>query len=245
MAFCKVNYFADSLAKCVGMNVIVPRGKGPFPVLYLLHGLSDDYTMWHRRSSIERYAENLPLIVVMPDGGRSFYCNDPRPGGMAYEDHMVKDVVGTVDNMFPTIANRTGRAIAGLSMGGYGAIMLSMRHPDVFSVACSHSGSLGFVGRMQNSRPDIQLLCEHLPRSRYDAHLLARKIKRSGKKLAIRIDCGTEDFLLQENRSFHAHLAKLGLPHEYHEYPGSHTWEYWDEHIRQTLKFVMENVRKK
>ena len=142
MALCEVRFRGQSIEKQTGMNVILPDGEGPFPVLYLLHGLSDDYTIWHRRTSIERYVEAQPLIVVMPDGHRSFYCNDPRPGGLAYEDHIVTDVVDVVERTFPVIADRGARAIAGLSMGGYGAIMLGLRHPDVFSVACSHSGAM-------------------------------------------------------------------------------------------------------
>ena len=134
MALCSVQLFGESIQKASGMNVILPDAQGPFGVLYLLHGLSDDHTIWCRRTSIERYAAELPLIVVMPDGHRSFYCNDPRPGGCAYEDHIVTDVVGFVDRTFPTIADRAGRAIGGLSMGGYGAMMLALRHPDLFSV---------------------------------------------------------------------------------------------------------------
>ncbi|RPI64723.1 MAG: esterase family protein [Planctomycetaceae bacterium] len=246
MAFCSVNFFADSLGKAMGMNAIVPTsGKGPFPVLYLLHGLSDDYTLWQRRSSIERYAERLPVIVVMPDGGRSFYCNDPRPGGMAFEDHIVKDVVGTVDRLFPTIASRGGRAIAGLSMGGYGALMLSLRHPDMFSIACSHSGAMGIASSTPKQEPGLKKLTAGLPKESYDLYRLAKRFKLTVKKMAIRIDCGAQDFLIEDNRQFHAHLTKLGMPHEYQEYPGGHSWEYWDEHVQQTLKFAMEYFKKK
>ena len=112
MALCQVKFFGASLGKACGMNVILPeKHAGPFGVLYLLHGLSDDHTIWCRRTSIERYVAELPLIVVMPDGHRSFYCNDPRPGGCAYEDHIVRDVVEFVDRTFPTRARRDGRAI--------------------------------------------------------------------------------------------------------------------------------------
>jgi S-formylglutathione hydrolase FrmB len=248
MSFLSAQFFGKSIVKQASMYVVLPPGKGPFPVLYLLHGLSDDHTIWHRRTSIERYVEGRNLIVVMPDGGRSFYCNDPRPAGLAYEDHMANDVVEFVDQTFPTIATRRGRAVAGLSMGGYGATMLALRHPDVFCAACSHSGAVGFC----HSRHDINGIdpADILPRERYDCHRLAagllrarsRKIKNAPPMPALRIDCGTEDFLLDENRAFHAHLAKLGVEHVYEEYPGEHTWEYWDEHIRQSLDFVLERL---
>jgi S-formylglutathione hydrolase FrmB len=253
MSFLTAQFFGKSLVKQASMYVVLPPGKGPFPVLYLLHGLSDDHTIWHRRTSIERFVEGRNLIVVMPDGGRSFYCNDPRQGGLAYEDHMAKDVVEFVDDSFPTIRSRRGRAIAGLSMGGYGAVMLALRHPDVFSVACSHSGALGLCHRKYDIGGTGVDPADILPRDRYDCHKLAARLRRSvshdrkgaGKKTipALRIDCGTEDFLLDDNRKFHAHLEKLGIEHVYEEYPGEHTWAYWDEHIQQTLQFVLARVR--
>jgi len=243
MAFLDIHFWGNSIQKQSSMYVILPDGDGPFPVLYLLHGLSDDHTIWHRRTSIERYAEGRPLIIVMPDGHRSFYCNDPRPGGLAYEDHMVKDVVGFMDRAFRTIRHRRGRAIAGLSMGGYGAMMLSLRHVDLFSVACSHSGALAMFHSPRPERADVQAVVANLPKGAYDCFALARKCARSRRGLAIRIDCGKEDFLLDHNRQFHAHLEKLGIRHVYEEHPGQHNWEYWDIHIRQTLEFVMARVK--
>lgn len=240
MAFCSVNFYGNSIQKASGMNVILPEGKGPFPVLYLLHGLSDDHTMWQRRTSIERYVGELPLIVVMPDGGRSFYCNGEQG---PYEDHIVKDVVGFVDRTFPTIPRRTGRAVAGLSMGGFGAMMLAMRHPDMFCAACSHSGAFVLRDPVAN-RADVQQILSGIHAKQYDVFLLAAALKKSGRKIACRLDCGTEDFLIEHNRRLHAHLDKLGLKHEYAEHPGDHNWEYWDEHIRQTLEFVMKNMGK-
>ena len=239
MAFCHVLYRAPSIRKDTGIYVLLPDEKGPFPVLYLLHGMSDDYTKWHRHTSIERYMRSLPLIVVMPDGHRSRYCNDPRPDGMAYEDHIVKDVVGFVDRTFPTIPRRSGRAIAGLSMGGYGSLMLAMKHPDMFSVVSSHSGGGKFA-----RHPSVKgsLRAELLKLPRHDCFALARKLKKSKRRLAIRMDCGTEDRLIEGNREFHAHLQRLGIPHEYAEYPGAHNWDYWDAHIPETLAFVMKRL---
>ena len=242
MALCTVHYRGKSIAKDAVMNVILPEGEGPWPVLYLLHGLSDDHSAWQRRTSLERHAAALPLIIVMPDGHRSFYCNDPRPGGGRYEAHLVQDVVGFIDRTFPTIPRRGGRAVAGLSMGGYGAIMLALRHPDVYSVACSHSGALFFTHRPNAKRPDVQAYAKALGPKTYDCFDLARKLKRSKRRLALRLDCGTDDGLLAANREFHAHLAKLGLAHEYAEFPGGHNWAYWDEHVQQTLGFVMKNL---
>ncbi|MFB3892203.1 MAG: alpha/beta hydrolase [Phycisphaerae bacterium] len=243
MSLCTVNFFGPSIGKENGMHVILPDGKGPFPVMYLLHGLSDDYTIWQRRTSIERYVAGLGLIVVIPDGARSFYVNDPRPGGLAYDDYITKDVVGFVDHTFRTIASARGRAIAGLSMGGYGATVLAMRHPDVFSTAVSHSGALGFCER-QTYQPPFGPLKRALEGKGYNVFELARKLKRAGKRIAYRLDCGTEDHLIEDNRRFHAHLTKIGFAHEYAEHPGEHNWAYWDLHIQETIRFVMANVKR-
>jgi len=240
MAFASMEFFADSIQKMSGLTAILPNSAGPWPVLYLLHGLSDDHTVWCRRTSLERYVSDLPLLVVMPDGHRSFYCNDPRPDGCAYEDHIVRDVVGFVERVFPCMGRRRGRAIAGLSMGGYGAIMLGLRHPDVFCAVSSHSGAPLFAHQPIPDRPDVEALANCLPPGEYDCFALAEKRKSDGRLPAIRMDCGTEDRLAKPNRSFHAHLEALGVPHVYEEYPGEHTWAYWDEHIGRTLAFVME-----
>ena len=116
------------------MTVILPDGadaEGPYPVLYLLHGLSDDHSIWARRTSIDRYVRDLPMIVAMPDGGRSFYCDAVT--GPAYETHLMQDVVGFVDRCFNTIAAREGRVIGGLSVGGYGALKLGTKFPEIFA----------------------------------------------------------------------------------------------------------------
>jgi putative tributyrin esterase len=242
MAFCGVEFFGESIEKMSGMNVLLPAGEGPWPVLYLLHGLSDNHTAWCRRTSIERYVADLPLIVVMPDGHRSFYCNDPRPDGCAYEDHIVKDVVGFVDRMFPTIPHRGSRAVAGLSMGGYGAVMLALRHPDDFCVACSHSGAVGFIHERHTGRDDVDAMIRNLSQGEYDCFALAERLAAEAPRIALRLDCGRDDFLLRSNRQFHAHLSALGVPHEYEEHDGDHNWEYWDAHITATLEFVMRHV---
>src|SRR5262249_58273762 len=125
MAFATLNSHSPALLKACSMNVIFPErsvGKPPFPVCYLLHGLSDDHTIWARRTSIERHVAGLPLIVVMPDGGRGFYCDAVE--GAAYERHILEDVIGFVDRTFQTLAARQGRGIGGLSLGGSGALTL-------------------------------------------------------------------------------------------------------------------------
>jgi len=241
MSLLEVRFFADTLLQQVAMNVILPSKPEPFPVLYLLHGLSEDHSAWIRRSSIERYVENLHLAVAMPSCLRGWYCNDDRVDGRAYEDHIVKDVVGFMDKTFHTIPHRGGRAIAGESMGGYGAMMLALRHPDVFSVTSSLCGAFSF---MHSSAPDwIDKYKEIYSPQKYDVFELAKKAS-AAEPLAIRIDCGHDDFLVEPNRQFHQHLQDLNIPHEYHESDGAHDWDFCDPHIRDTVAFVMKNLTK-
>jgi len=238
MAFCELRYFSEALEKQTAAHVLLPEGKlrGPFPVFYLLHGLSDDHTMWARRSSIERYVQGLPLIVVMPDGGRGFYCDAVE--GSAHQTAIARDLVNYIDTMFPTKAERKGRCIGGLSMGGYGAIKLALQYPDLFCSAHSHSGALGYGHGLRADWPEMaRILGDKIAGGGpNDLYLLAAEAGRS-KWPAMWIDCGTEDELLAQNRAFHTHLKKLRLPHEYKEFSGGHDWAYWDEHIREALAF--------
>ena len=252
MAFCELKYFSKSLEKAIAADILLPEQEtqGPFTTLYLLHGLSDDHTIWQRRTSIERYAANLPLIVVMPDGGRGFYCGALQ--GMAWESAIIKDLIGYVDTMFHTRRERQGRILAGLSMGGYGAIKFALKYPEMFCAAVSHSGAMAFGHRplTPDAYPErrkfieefIRVVGENPVDTPNDLYALARGIAPENRP-ALRIDCGADDFLIEDNREFHAHLEKIGYHHTYLEFAGAHTWEYWDEHIQEALKFLMPHTQ--
>lgn len=240
MAFIHASFFSKVLAKEAGMNVIVPENaKGPFPVYYLLHGLSDDYTIWHRRTRIEWYVRELPIVVVMPDGYRGFYTDNP--GGGAYGRYMIEDVVAFAERTFPIIGTRAKRCIGGLSMGGYGALRLALAHPDLFVSANSHSGATWDFSKPMppERRKFFSGLFGPKPKgSPHDLFALALKDKRSGKPMPkLKIDCGVDDHLIGCNRDFHAFLEKIKVPHEYDEFPGVHNWDYWDDHVREALAF--------
>ena len=243
MAVCEFHLDQDNvLEKMISFTAIVPEGKtGPFPVFYLLHGLSDDHTAWTRRSSIERYVSGLPLIVIMPNGERGFYTDAKERPKAAYETNIVQDIVGFVDRTFQTIPTREGRVVAGLSMGGYGAVKLALKYPDLFCAGVSHSGALAFAQRDFSASDgwasEWRPVLGPSPAGGVDDNFaLAETIDRA-KLPALRIDCGVDDFLIEENRAFDAHLTALGIPHEYEEHPGGHSWEYWDAHIQETLTF--------
>jgi putative tributyrin esterase len=248
VALCQMHYFSRALQKATAANVILPETQveGPFPVFYLLHGLSDDHSIWQRRTSIERYVQGLPLIVVMPDGGRGFYCDAEE--GMAWETALVGDLIPFIDKMLPTVAERSGRCIGGLSMGGYGAVKLALRHPQLFCSANSHSGAMAFAHYPLSADPADAFAVEFtrvIGRNPVggpnDLFALAKALEPDDRP-ALSIDCGTEDFLLDANRTFHAHLDSIGYAHDYREFAGGHVWSYWDEHVQEALQFHLKSI---
>jgi S-formylglutathione hydrolase FrmB len=249
MAFATINYFSRSLGKASSFNVVFPDDPNiprPWSAFYLLHGLSDDHTIWMRRTSIERYVAGLPLVVVMPDGGRGWYTNARQ--GYRYEDDLVKDLVGLVDHTFPVKAERSGRAIGGLSMGGYGAVKVGLKHHDTFASVNSHSGALAFPRQPELSKersPEFGWIFGDDPKGGpEDPFAIVEKLDH-GLLPALRIDCGTEDFLLDQNREFHKHLQSLHVAHEYEEFPGAHDWAYWDKHVQGAVAFHARNLKLK
>ena len=260
MAVCEIHFNAQpALARMTSAMVILPEkaGPGPFPVFYLLHGLSDNHTGWTRRTNIERYVEGLPLIVVMPDGGRGWYSDSVTEPAGAFETFIVRDLIGFVDRTFQTKATREGRVIGGLSMGGYGAVKLALKYPEVFRAAASHSGALArpherepvyagsemhrvFGGNPGGGPNDIYALAERFADRAQSGSKSGKEAagqRETTAKPALRIDCGTEDSLLDGNRTFHRHLENLGYAHEYEEHPGGHDWVYWDRQVQAAIRF--------
>jgi S-formylglutathione hydrolase FrmB len=236
-------------------QVLLPDGKiGPFPVLYLLHGLSDDASTWIRRSRIEVYVKDLPLVVVMPDGYRGFYTNNA--DGPAYARHIGEELPGLIERTFAVKAERSARAIGGLSMGGYGALRLGLGYADRYCSIHSHSGAVGWnakgglraMARRREWSPEFTAeLTRIFGRSPVggpnDLVALATKAKRARLLPEIALDCGTEDYLLADNRDFVQRLTTAKIPFAYQEHPGAHDWDYWDLHIREALRFHARNLR--
>jgi S-formylglutathione hydrolase FrmB len=244
MAVCEIqlNQVA-SLGKMASFYAILPEGKtGPFPVYYLLHGLSDNHTAWTRRTSLERYVSGLPLIVIMPDGERGFYTDSATTPSDAFETYITRDLVGFVDSTMNTIASPKGRAIGGLSMGGYGAVKLALKHPDIFGAAYSHSGALEAASHDDSpswaNASERRGIFGPKPKGGPDDIMALIPTFTPETIPALGIDCGVDDFLIESNRNAHALLTKLGLPHEYAEYPGAHSWDYWDEHVQDAIRFI-------
>ncbi|HEY3417477.1 MAG TPA: alpha/beta hydrolase family protein [Armatimonadota bacterium] len=242
MPLVHVNYFSKPLAKQSALYAILPEGQSaPYRVIYMLHGLSDDYTIWQRRTSIERYADRYGLMIVMLDGARSFYCDVPKCQEH-YEQHVLESI-RLVDGMFRTVPEASSRGIGGLSMGGYGAMKLGLKYPELFGSVAAHSGALDITDLLDNSDiPGLDIIFGKQLDPSEDCFALAA---RPGPKPALRFDCGVDDHLLEHNRRFHDHLERLGIKHTYKEYPGSHTWDYWDTHVQAALQFHRQHLKGK
>ena len=228
------------LDRQTAMTVLLPDGAGPFPVLYLLHGLGGDHESWVRDFDLQHLAERHRLLIVMPEGGRSYYVNDPRPGGQgAMEDHIAVEVVGLVERLFRVRTERTARAVAGLSMGGYGALLLALRHPEMFGAAGALSASLYF-GNRPHPRGEVYqtALAAGLPRGEYDCFALASRLADAPVRPRLYFNCGQEDAHRGINHEFHSHLTRLGWAHEYGEFPGRHDRDYWSARLPTLLDFA-------
>ncbi len=240
MAFLTLQMRSEVLNKAVGVNVVLnQQAKPPYPTIYLLHGLSDDYTQWTRATSIERYANQYPFLIVMPDGDRSFYCDTPVA---KYETFIGRELPAFIDKLFPTRKQSKFRAAAGLSMGGYGALKLGLKYPNTFGVTASHSSAFGFAHENNEKRgwiPEMPGLAEILNVPGNDVFALAEKCPKS-KLPKIYFDCGKKDHQFRPNEKLHAHLSKLKIKHAYRTFPGDHSWAYWDEHIQDSLRFIAE-----
>lgn len=258
MAWSTLHWKSDVIGKQTTAQVLLPEtGKGPFPVFYLLHGLSDDSSLWLRRSRIEWYVRELPLIVVMPDGYRSFYTKPVE--GPDFAQHIGVELPTFIERNFQAKAERAGRAIGGLSMGGYGALRIGLGFADRFCSVNSHSGAVGWGnldyktgpaapkslnGRGEEFLKELGKIFGPDPRgSDHDLGRLARRAVAAGNLPELLLDCGTEDFLIEDNRAFHAELDAAKVPHVYREFPGAHTWDYWDTHIQEALAFHAKNLR--
>lgn len=238
-------FHSRSLDRDMHYLVLLPHDYGngrSFPVLYLLHGLYGDYKNWDTRTGLESYAKTMSFLIVMPDADNSWYTNSASVPTDKFEDYIAKDVVSEIDAKYRTIRERRARAIAGLSMGGYGAVKLALKYPELFAFAGSLSGAFNAPRDLDQLRPDFRakLLevfgdASNRARRENDIFLL---LKTTHDNPYFYLACGTEDFFLVTNRDLAAQLSSQKLHYEYHETAGGHTWEYWDSALGPMLRAV-------
>lgn len=261
MALFQVNYPSTVINKFMTMNVILPDEnvwkydqKGKYPVVYLLHGYTDDYSKWLRLTSIERYANEMGIAVVMPDAGKSFYAD------MAYGDpyftHITQEIPEYVQKWFPISDEKDFNFVAGLSMGGYGAMKLAVNCPNQFKAVGTFSGALALAQTATQEMPDEAE--EWLKRSKRDAFLafgdmtkveksmndvfwMLSELKRQEQEIPnIYVSCGTDDFIYEQTVAFSAHLKALKIPFTYFEEPETHNWGFWDREVLKFLKWIQK-----
>jgi putative tributyrin esterase len=253
-----IPFFSGALHRRETCFVYLPPGYDSsdvsYPVVYLLHGMYGCEADWSQKGKAHETAERLikagdlrECIVVMPNDGRygqgTFYVNW-YDGSGNFEDYIVDDLIPFIDGHYRTVAAREHRAVCGLSMGGYGAFQLALRHPDLFGSAASLSGALGSVTAMgyeSFSRSELSRLVgpQHgLYVREYDLYQLSAKAMDQAIKPALYFDCGREDFLYEDNVRFKSHLRQIDYPVEFNEYPGAHTWDYWTQHLVDALLFI-------
>ena len=252
MAFANLKFYSESLGMQTEVYVVIPQqsSKGEIGIennakqekykcLYLLHGLSDDHSIWLRRTSIERYATQYGICVVMPCGARSFYTD--MKYGMNYYTYIAKELPRIIREFFNVSEKREDNFVAGLSMGGYGALKIGLRECDSFCAAAGLSPctDMNTRGKLW---PDLFVSifgdCEEVPEEE-DLFKLAKKVNADPNKPRIYVGIGTEDFLYEENVRFRELMESLNYDFTYRESAGTHSWEFWDEYIQYVLKWML------
>lgn len=243
-----------SLGRPMHYRVLLPadysQSVKSYPVLFLLHGWHGDYTNWTTLTNLNAYADALKIIVVMPDGEDSWYVDSATRAQAKFESYILHDLADEVDAHWRTIRAPHRRAIAGLSMGGYGALKFALKHPEAFAFAGSISGAFNAPSaELANSRADLKPSLEQAfgatasaTRAANDVYALAAQAPAASTPY-LYLDCGSGDTtFLAPNRRMAATLSERGITYEYHEGPGVHNWQFWDERLPDLLRAVVRHI---
>lgn len=257
------------LGKKVNYSVYLPpdyeASNRSYPVVYLLHGYTDDETAWVQFGQVNTAADHgiengdvAPTIIVMPDGGVTFYIND-HAGKVRWEDMFIEEFIPEIESKYRIRSKKEFRGISGLSMGGYGSTILAMRHPEMFAACAAFSSAYRsgeeVVALTQQSYnrmyadlfgPDLageDRLTDHW--KNYNTLYQAENMPvEELNKVRWYIDCGDDDFLYKGNSLMHIKLRERGVNHEYRVRDGSHNWEYWRTGIYAGLKFISQSFHR-
>lgn len=242
-------------------NVILPpdyraSSATRYPVLYLLHGFGGHYSDWATRTNVADYAAQYRMIVVMPEGNNGWYTDSATVATGKYESYILKELIPDVQKRYRTIEARYGRAIAGLSMGGYGALKFGLKSPDTFAFVGSVSGAFAAATWTEDDLKNVKSIRDSLfsvfgpmsseTRKANDIYEMTRGLSpaRVAALPYFYLDCGTEDSLTSiPNQRFAALLREKKIPHEYRELPGDHNWAYWDQQVPEVLRLAAQKMR--
>ena len=259
MALLQVNFVSQTLMRTVPIQVVLPvdkfswdgaRPEGPFPTLYLLHGIFGNYTDWVSGTRIQRWAEEHNLAVVMPSGDNRFYVDQPDTQDL-YGEFIGSELVDITRRMFPLSRKREDTFIGGLSMGGYGALRNGLKNSDTFGYIGAFSSAIitEHVTDRTNDAPRYietrkyaeQILgdLDQAVESDKNPRWMLRKLKEEGKEIpGIFMTCGKQDSLLGQNREFRDFLVSEGVPVAYEEWDGGHEWDFWNASVRKLLDWL-------
>jgi len=254
-----IQFHSNLINATLPYNVILPPGyrASPvtrYPVLYLLHGVSGHYSDWVTRTNVALYADQYRMIVVMPEGNDSWYTDSATRPNEKYESYLLKELIPDVQKRFRTLETRYGRGVAGLSMGGYGALKFGLKSPATFSFAGSISGAFGAPqwnesdlkdpGPIRDSVLSVFGAAGSETRKANDIFEIVRGLPatRIAALPYFYLDCGTEDGFFSLNPQFAALLRERKIPHEYRELLGNHGWAYWDQQVKEVLKVAAEKM---
>jgi S-formylglutathione hydrolase FrmB len=254
-----VQFHSALVGKTLPYNVVLPRDyrvsrTTRYPVLYLLHGVAGHFSDWTTRTNVADYAAQYRMIVVMPEGNDGWYTDSATVATDKYETYIVKELIPDVQQRYRTIESRYGRGIAGLSMGGYGALKFGLKFPGTFAFAGSLSGALAAPTWTEDDLKSMKSIYDSLvsvfgpkdseSRRTNDIFEIVRRIPqpRVAALPYFYLDCGTEDFFFPQNPQFAALLREKKIPHEYRQLPGDHGWPYWNQQVKELLKVGAEKL---
>ncbi|OZI07860.1 esterase [Siphonobacter sp. BAB-5385] len=256
---------STTLGRPVQYSLFLPEGyeagNRKYPVLYLLHGFGDDETGWTQMGDVETIASQAmasgqvpPMIIVMPDAGKSWYVNSA-DGKNRYEDFFVNELIPHIDSTYRTRTDKQFRAIAGLSMGGYGTLLLASKHTELFSAAAPLSAAVftdaevvsmpeaDWKRRFTNVYPTQQKGKERLSKD-WNQNSIFKILETTSpdalKSVRFYVDCGDDDHLIKGNMSLHATMLDRNIPHQFRVRDGGHTWIYWRTALPEVLNFVSQ-----
>jgi len=246
-----IQFRSELIGKTLPYNVILPPDYRAsratrYPVLYLLHGLSGHYSDWTTRTNVADYASKYRMIIVTPEGNDGWYTDSATVPNDKYESYILKELVPDVQKRYRTIETRYGRGIAGLSMGGYGALKFGLKHPGTFNFAASISGALdgpwlekdSMAGAIRESVMRVFGADGSETRKANDIFEMVRTMTpaRAATLPFLYFDCGTDDPVFNSNPQLAALLRERKIPHEFRQLPGNHNWAYWDQQVQEVLK---------
>ena len=258
MALLSVQLYSGALAMSTTVQVILPdrhrapelngsigaKRQGPIKALYLLHGMTDDQSVWCRQTSIERYVSDKNLAVIMPTTGLHWYTDEPM--SQKWWTYISQELPILMEDFFPQISKLPEHTFAaGLSMGGYGALKLGLHGGGRFSHVASLSGAVNMARDHEDPRNPVSTAFfrtlfgtnQEATGSFNDLVIAAEELKEELRP-KVYMWCGTEDFLYRQNATMRDHLSALGYDLTYEESPGDHQWKYWDEKIRRVLEWL-------